>query len=367
MDKSDRCPRVTLPSSLVTGTTVEGVREYRTKDRSVADRFFRHSRPPGGLRLARLADGRPGRRGGAREPAGEGDRPRPHGGALPIRRRRDPDLHRSRPRRHRAPDRREGAGRRHPARLDRLRAHQRHRRAGGPPPRRAPFPPHLVGRRLARSRLLAHRRHHGKRGHQARARGQSGCGRVPHHPGPRHDGDVRRRAALVEPAAGLSLAGRRLQGARQRPHPLQGHHHRHRGPARSFSHDRLRREGRADLSRRRRPGLGGARLFVHRFRLLPAHLPDQRDGGADLSGRGRGGSRGDAPRLPVRLSQSQPLARALQPRHRVLARLPGRPRGARRVRSAGRVGRRAHLRSRRSPESASSSSSISRRTATIAP
>jgi hypothetical protein len=53
---------------------------------------------------------------------------------------------------------------------------------------------------------------------------------------------------------------------------------------------------------------------------------------ASMARRRRGGARGDAARLPLRLPQPQPLARPLQPRHRVLARLPRRPGRARGVR-----------------------------------
>ena len=107
--------------------------------------------------------------------------------------------------------------------------------------------------------------------------------------------------------------------------------------------------------RGRGPRLGGARLCLHRFRLLPAHLPDHRGDRADLPRRRGGGARRDASRLPLRLSQPQPLARALQPRDRLLASLPRRPR--RRSPSSIRRWPRAWraCRSRRSPASASSS------------
>ncbi len=52
------------------------------------------------------------------------------------------------------------------------------------------------------------------------------------------------------------------------PDTLQGHRHRRRGPAGALPHHRLRRQGRGDLSRRRGAGLGGARLCLHRLRLL---------------------------------------------------------------------------------------------------
>ena len=56
---------------------------------------------------------------------------------------------------------------------------------------------------------------------------------------------------------------------------------------------------------------------------------------------GRSDPRGDAPRIPVRLSQSQPLARSLRPYRDRLARLPRRARRGRAGRSGDRLGNRA--------------------------
>ena len=83
--------------------------------------------------------------------------------------------------------------------------------------------------------------------------------------------------SIAEPAAGLSVGGRRLQGTGQRPDALQGHHHRHRRPAGAVPDHRLRRQGRADLPGRGGARLGGAGLFLHRFRLLPAQSSRSRE------------------------------------------------------------------------------------------
>ena len=152
-------------------------------------------------------------------------------------------------------------------------------------------------------------------------------------------------AELQQPerAADLPLGHRQLPQEDHRAHPLQGHHHRHRRAARAVPDHRLRRQRGADLPGGGGARLGGACLCLHRFRLLPARLPGHRGGGADLPRRRRGGARGDAPRVPVRLSQPQPLARPLRPRHLLLAHLPGGARRPRGRRSAGRLRRRAHL------------------------
>ena len=139
----------------------------------------------------------PGRGGGgrARDPRRAGHRPDADDRALPLRRRPDPDLDGARQGRDRPPHRREGARYRRPAGLDGLRAHQRHRRADRPPPRRAAFPARRLGRDLAGSRRVPHRRDHGEPGHPARARGQPGRRPVPDHARSRHHRDVRGRAA----------------------------------------------------------------------------------------------------------------------------------------------------------------------------
>ena len=170
----------------------------------------------------------------------------------------------------------------------------------------------------------AHRGHHGEPGHPARARGQrptptsSRSRSIPARPSPSWPSCARPNLPqldLWEPEAYKRQA--------QRPDALQGHHHRHRRPAGAVPHHRLRGEGRADLPGRRGARLGGAGLCLHRFRLLPAHLLASPDDRAHLPRR-RGSRAGrDAARLPVRLSEPQPLARALRPRHRVWLLVPG--------------------------------------------
>ncbi len=69
--------------------------------------------------------------------------------------------------------------------------------------------------------------------------------------------------------------------------------------------------GAHDLSRRSRARLGGVRLRLHRLRLLAEDVRPRGRLGADLARRRRGDDRRDPDRLPVRLSQPAPLARAL--------------------------------------------------------
>ena len=89
--------------------------------------------------------------------------------------------------------------------------------------------------------------------------------------------------------------------------------------------------------------VGGAGLYRHRLRLLgqgARHVVRRR---ARLARVGRSDPRRDAAGVPVRLSQSQPLARALLAHHRRLARLPRLAGGAGAVRSAGGLRHRPHL------------------------
>ena len=94
---------------------------------------------------------------------------------------------------------------------------------------------------------------------------------------------------------------------------------------------------------RRRARLGGAGLYRHRLRILGQGVRLVGGRRAGLARVGRGDPGGDTGRVPVRLSQSQPLARALCPYHARLARLPRRAGGARAVRAADRLGHRAHI------------------------
>ncbi len=81
--------------------------------------------------------------------------------------------------------------------------------------------------------------------------------------------------------------------------------------SRVLSHDRVRRAGRDDLSCRRGARVGGVRLCVHRLRLLAKNVRPGRRVRANLARRRRGKHRRHAHRIPVRLPQSAPLARAI--------------------------------------------------------
>ena len=144
-------------------------------------------------------------------------------------------------------------------------------------------------------------------------RGQRRRRRVPHH------ARSRRRPSPMWPSCAppnlpqITLwAARRLQGQAHQPHPLQGHRDRHRGPAGAVPHHRLRGAGRGHLPGRGGARLGGAGLCLHRFRLLAPAVRRRRRGRPGVARRRRGGAGGDAARLPLRLSQPQPLARALR-------------------------------------------------------
>ena len=117
---------------------------------------------------------------------------------------------------------------------------------------------------------------------------------------------------------------------------------------------------------RRRARLGGAGLYRHRLRILGQGVRPLGRHRAGLARLGRGDPRRDAGGVPVRLSQPQPLARALRAHHGRLARVPRRAHRGRGVQSGGRVRRRAHVACDRSRSRGSASSSISRRTASTA-
>ena len=151
------------------------------------------------------------------------------------------------------------------------------------------------------------------------------------------------RAARRAAAAALSVGARRLQGQGQLVHALPRHRHRHRRPARAVPHHPVRREGLGDVSGRRGARLGGAGLHRHRFRFLGQGVRPLGRHRAGLARLGRGDPGGDAGGVPVRLSQPQPLARALRAHHRRLAGVPRRAHRGRGVQSGGRVGRRAHV------------------------
>ncbi len=286
---------------------------------------------------------------GARGPVGAGfgrfrrHRSDPRGRALQRPGRPHSGLHRAGRRRHRPAHRGQRARGRRAAGVDRVRADQRFRRAADPPDRRAPLPLRRLGRRLARSRILAHHHDHREPGPGAGAGGQPPGGRVPADPRSGHDSDLRRRAAHAVAAAALSVGAGRLQGQVDQPHALRGHTDRHRGPARAVPDDRVRRARGDDLSGGRGARLGGVRLCLHRLRLLAEDVRPRGRLGADLARRRRSDHRRHPDRIPVRLSQPAPLARALHAFRARLARADGGGRRALGVQRAGRGRRRPHL------------------------
>ena len=258
-------------------------------------------------------------------------------------RRYHPDLDGTGRRRHRAPHRRQGAHRRLAARLDRLRAQQRFRPADRPLAGGAAFATHGLASHLARSRLDAHHRRDGERRLLARAPAGLGCRHLPDHARSGRHRHLCGRARDAGSAAALSVGFGRLQGEGERADALSRHRHRHRRPSGAVPHDHRRGQGRRDVPRRRGARLVGLRLHRHRFRLrAEAH------GAADrrlerLPGGGRSDARGNDARLPLRLSQPQPLARALQPHHGAVAPVPPRPHRPCGRERAGGGGRGAHL------------------------
>ena len=233
--------------------------------------------------------------------------------------------------------------------LDRVRADQRRRRADRPAARRLAFPPLGLRRDLAGPRRLAHRRDHREPGHPprqaARSRGRplppSRSTRAPPSP-------TWRSCATPSVPRLFLLRARRLPRQGERADALRGDHHRHRRVAGAVPHRDLRRQGRPDLSRRRGAGLGRCSLMRASISASSnAVFPPRRERRAGLPGSRRGDPGGDAARLPVRLSQPQPLARALRARDALVARLPRRARRARGHRSAGGGGSGAHLARRR--------------------
>ena len=143
---------------------------------------------------------------------------------------------------------------------------------------------------------------------------------LPHHARPRHRDHLRRGAAHRSDAAALSVGARRLQGQGQQLHALPRHRHRHRRPAGAVPDHPVRGQGQRDVSGGRGARLGGAGLYRHRLRLLGQgvrHVVRRR---ADLARVGRSDPGRHAAGVPVRLSQSQSLARALRAHHGGLAR-----------------------------------------------
>ena len=270
-----------------------------------------------------------------------GDRPHRRDRAPEDRRRHSSGFHRARRRRHRPPHRRARARGRH--RLGDLRARQFQRRADRPPDRRAALSHGRLRPVLARPRHFARREHHAELGRPARAAGLGNRRHFPRHTRSRHRHHLCRGAAHRQPAADLFVGARRLQGQGQFVHALPRHRHRHRRPARAVPHHPVRGQGQRDVSGRRRARLGGAGLYRHRLRILGQGVRSRHQRRARLARIRRSHPRGDAAGVPVRLSQSQSLARALFAHHRRLARLPRHARRGRAVRSADRFRHRAHF------------------------
>ena len=141
----------------------------------------------------------------------------------------------------------------------------------------------------------------------------------PHHARSRHRHHLRRRTAHRQAAADLSVGARRLQGQGQFLHALLRHRHRHRRPAGAVPHHPVRGEGLDHVSGRRRARLGGADLYRHRLRLLGQGVRHVGRRRARLARLRRSDPVGDAAGVPVRLSQSVALARALRAHHHRLA------------------------------------------------
>ena len=243
-------------------------------------------------------------------------------------------------RRHHPPHGRACARRQH--QLGGVRARQYRRRADRAPDRRAALPHGGLGRAVARSRTVARRQHHLER-RAPGAPGQRHRRHFPRHARSRQRDDLRARAAHRQAQPALSVAAGSLQGQDQQHHALPRHRHRHRRPAGAVPDHPVRGQGQRHVPGRRRARLGGAGLYRHRLRLLGQgvrHVGRRRAGLARLR---RGDPGGDPGGVPVRLSQSQPLARALRPHHDGLARVPRHAGRARAVRSRGRLRHRPRL------------------------
>ena len=293
-----------------------------------------------------------------------GDRSHRRHRAAPHRRRPPPRFGRTRARRNHPPHGRARARGQH--QLGGVRACQYRQRSDRAPDRGAALPHGRLRRVLARSRPLARRQHHLER-RAPRPPGQRDRRHLPHHPRSRQRHDLRARAAHGQAQPALPVGARSLQGQGQQHHALPRHRHRDRRIAGAVPDHPVRGQGLDHVPRRRRARLGGAGLYRHRLRLLGQGVRAVGRFGAGVAGVGRGDPGGDADRVPVRLSQSQPLARPLRPHHHRLARFPCHAGGAgactsRRSRRASRASR-----SSPSPCSASASWSIFRSSASTAP
>ena len=163
---------------------------------------------------------------------------------------------------------------------------------------------------------------HAEFGRPPGAAGEHDRRHLPRHARSRHGHHLRRGTAHRQAAADLSVGARRLQGQGQLLHALPRHRHRHRRPAGAVPHHPVRGQGHGDVPGRGRARLGGAGLYRHRLRILGQGVRHVGRRRARLARLRRGDPVGDAAGVPVRLSQSQALARALRPHHHRLARAP---------------------------------------------
>ena len=127
-----------------------------------------------------------------------------------------------------------------------------------------------------------------------------------------------------------------LQGLGQFLHAVSRHRHRHRRPAGAVPDHPFRRQGNVDVSGDRGACLGGACLYLRRFRLPQQGHRDLARQRADVASRNGGGAGGDLRGVPVRLSQPQPMARPFQLRRAGLDPRTGADRRRRHRRSGGR-------------------------------
>ena len=247
-----------------------------------------------------------------------------------------------------------------------VRARQFRRRADRAPHRRTALPHGRLGCFLARPRPLARRQHHLQR-RASRPPGQRDRRHLPRHSRSRERHDLRARAAHGQAQPALSVGAGSLQGQGQQHHALPRHRDRDRRPARLVPDHPVRGQGLDHVPRRRSARLGGAGLHRHRLRILGQGVRAVAGYRADLARVGRGDPGGDAGRVPVRLSQPQSLARTLRPHYAGLARLSRHAGRARTLSSPPSLRGSRASRSWPSPCWASSSWSICRSSASIAP
>ena len=119
-------------------------------------------------------------------------------------------------------------------------------------------------------------------------------------------------AAEIELAAGAapqSVGPERLPGQAAGPHVVQRRAARHHRPARHLPHRDLRRQSPRHLPGHRARRLGGAGLFLRRFRLLEQDVPGGPRPHRALSRGGRSGARREPRAVPLHLPPHRALAR----------------------------------------------------------